>query len=201
MKQSFGVKELVFIAILGSISTLLMYLKFPLPFMPPFMNFDFAAIPEIVGAFILGPIAGVFIILVKILLMIILMGTSTMFAGELQNFILSCAFVLPAAIIYRRNKTKQAAINGLIVGVIVLTITSIITNIFFIIPFYATLFGISVDDVIKMASAVNPLINDKLTLALFGIVPFNIFKGGISAIITVLIYKKISILFKNYSNV
>lgn len=201
MKQKLGVKEMVFIAILGSISALLMFLKFPLPFMPPFMTFDFATIPEIVGAFILGPIAGVFIILVKIFLMVILMGTNTMFAGEIQNFILSIAFILPAAIIYRRNKTRKAAINGLIVGVITLIITSIITNIFFIIPFYATLFGIKVDDVIAMAGAVNPLITNKLTLVLFGIVPFNVIKGSISSIITILIYKKISILFKKYSNV
>lgn len=201
MKKKFNVRDMVFIAILGAISALLMYLKFPLPFMPPFMSFDFSAIPEIVGAFILGPIAGVFIILIKVLLMIILIGTSTMFTGEIQNFILSCALVLPAAIIYRRHKTRKSAIVGMAVGTVVLTIIAIFSNLFFIIPFYSRLFGLSVDDIIAMASAVNPLIHDKFTLALFGIVPFNIIKGSISAIITVMIYKKISVLFKKYSNV
>lgn len=201
MNKKINVRNMVFIAILGAISALLMYLKFPLPFMPPFMDFDFSAVPEIIGAFILGPVQGIFIIMVKLLLKIILMGTNTMFTGEIQNFILSCAFVVPSAIIYRRQKTRKSAIIGMIVGTAVLTITAIFTNIFFIIPFYTRLFGMSIDDIIGMVNAVNPLVTDKFTLALFGIVPFNIFKGAISAIITIVIYKRISILFKKYSNV
>lgn len=199
MKKKFNVREMVFIAILGALSAVLMFLKFPLPFMPPFMSFDFSAVPEIVGAFLLGPIPAIFIILIKVLIMIVTMGSNSMFTGEIQNFILSCAFVLPAAIVYKKGKSRKSAILGMIAGTIVLTIVAIISNLYFIIPFYSKLYGISVDDMINMTAAVNPLITNKFTFALFGIVPFNLIKGIVSSVITILIYKKISVLFKKYA--
>lgn len=170
----------------------------PIPFMPPFMDFDLAAIPELIGGFALGPVAAIGIILVKILLKFVLMGTSSMFTGEIQNLLLSCAYVLPAVIIYHRKKSKKSALLGMIVGTIVCSITAVFTNLYIIIPFYASLGNMTVQSIVDMCAAVNSLMKDTLTLAIFGIVPFNLIKGSASSLVTYILYKRLSGPIKNF---
>ena len=191
-------KKIALISILGALSSLLMYFKFPLPFMPPFMDFDLCGVPEMIGGFALGPVAAILIVFIKIVLKLLLQGTSTMFVGELSNFILSCAYVLPAIYIYRKNKTKKGAILGLTIGTITVALTAIFTNLYIIIPFYGKMLGMEFNVILDMCAAVNPLVNSAITLAIFGIVPFNLIKNGAVSIITVLLYKKISRLIKKY---
>ncbi len=83
--------------------------------------------PELIGAFTLGPIAAILIVIVRILLQLVLSGTNSMFTGELQGLMLSIALVLPAAIIYKHNKTKQGALKGMLVG----ALTNIIVACFY----------------------------------------------------------------------
>ena len=191
-------KKMALISIFGALSAVLMYFKFPIPFMPPFMDFDFCGVPEMIGGFALGPIAAVLIIAIKLILKLALMGTTTMFVGELSNFILSCVYVLPAIYIYRRNKSKKGAIYGLVLGTILVSITAIFTNLFIIIPFYGKMLGLQFNVILDLCAAVNPLINSSITLAIFGIIPFNLIKNGVVSIITIILYKKISHLIKNY---
>lgn len=191
-------KKMALISIFGALSAVLMYFKFPIPFMPPFMDFDFCGVPEMIGGFALGPIAALLIIAIKLILKLALMGTTTMFVGELSNFILSCVYVLPAIYIYRRNKSKKGAIYGLVLGTILVSITAIFTNLFIIIPFYGKMLGLQFNVILDMCAAVNPLINSSITLAIFGIIPFNLIKNGVVSIITIILYKKISHLIKNY---
>lgn len=191
-------KKMALISVLGALTAALMYFKFPLPFMPPFMDFDFCGVPEMIGGFALGPVAAVLIIAIKLILKLVLMGTTTMFVGELSNFILSCVYVLPAIYIYRKIKTKKGAIYGLIVGTILVSLTAIFTNLCIIIPFYGKMLGLEFNVIVDMCAAVNPLIKNGISLALFGIVPFNLIKNGIVSIITIILYKKISRLIKGY---
>ena len=95
--------KVVLIAILGAMAYLLMLLDFPLPFMPPFLSFDLAQIPEVIGTLILGPISGITIALLKELLKISLTGSGTMFTGELINFIVSVSFIIPTLWVYLQN--------------------------------------------------------------------------------------------------
>ena len=95
MKTKFKTRDLTMIAMMGAICCILLHIDFPLPFLPPFMNFDLAGLVEIIGGFAMGPLQAVCIILVKILLKLATEGTSSAFTGELQNFLLSCAYVLP----------------------------------------------------------------------------------------------------------
>lgn len=196
--RTFNVKELALIGLMGGLSAVLMLFRFPIPFMPPFMDFDFSSILEIIGGFTLGPTAAVFIIIVKILVKLVIMGSSSALTGELQNVILSCAYVLPAVFIYDRHKTKKTAVIGMTVGTITCAVTAVFTNLFIIIPFYVNLMGMSMESIINMCSKVNPLMKDALTLALFGIVPFNLIKNGTASLVTVLVYKKISPTMKNF---
>lgn len=192
-------RKLVLMAVLSALSAVLMVFRFPLPFMPPFLSFDFAGIPELIGAFTLGPVSGILIIVVRVFLQLALAGTNSMFTGELQSLMLSLALVLPASLIYKKSKTKQGAIKGMVVGSFMNVIIAVFTNLIIIIPFYISLYGMDMEMIIEMSKVVNPYVDSTLKLVLLGIVPFNLIKNIIVCLITFLIYKKISPIIKRYT--
>lgn len=197
--KKLNVKKIALIGMLGALGGLFMLIKTPLPFMPPFMDFDLAALPEIIGGFALGPVAAVLIVIVKLIVKLAILGTSTAFVGELSNFIVSVAYVLPAVLIYDHHKEKKSALQGMIIGTIVCTLAAVISNVYMIIPFYANMMaGWSVDTIVDMCHAACPLVNDIWTLALFGVVPFNLIKCGVTSVITFIVYKKISVPLKKF---
>ena len=200
MKNGTNVKKLVVIGLMGALSGVLMLFKFPIPFMPPFMDFDFSGLVEIIGGFVLGPGAAIMIILVKLLVKLALMGTNTMFTGEVRNFLVSFAYVLPAAWIYSHHKSKKAGEAGMVIGSITCALVAVATNLLIIFPFYVNLMGMTMEQIVSMCGAVNPLMKNTLTLALFGIVPFNLIKCGVNSLVTVLVYKRISKAVKGFMN-
>ena len=129
--KKLNVKKIALIGMLGALGGLLMLIKTPLPFMPPFMDFDLAALPEIIGGFALGPVAAVLIVIVKLIVKLAILGTSTAFVGELSNFIVSVAYVLPAVLIYDHHKEKKSALQGMIIGTIVCTLAAVISNVLY----------------------------------------------------------------------
>ena len=143
-------KRMVLIAVLGTLAYILMLLRFPLPFMPPFMDFDLAAVPELLGTLILGPTAGILIVTIKLLIKIVTTGSNSMFTGELQNFLLSVSYLLPAWLLYRRKKTKRSMLLGMLGGTFFVTSVACFTNIYLIIPFYSALYGLSMEAIIAM---------------------------------------------------
>lgn len=196
--QKQKVRQVSLIGILGGMAGVLMLLRTPLPFMPPFMDFDLASLPELIGGFALGPISAIGIIAVKILVKLALVGTNSMFTGELCNVILSLAYIMPAVWIYQHNKTKHSAKWGMVCGTLICAIAAVFTNLLIIIPFYVNLYGMSMEDIIMMCQAVNPYVTSPLMLAILGIIPFNLIKRGVESVLTLLLYKKISPLMKNY---
>ncbi len=191
-KMKMRTKEITFISLMGALAAVLMLFKFPIPMMPPFMDFDFAGVVEIIGGLMFGPVAAVYIIIVKILLKMVMMGSSSIGTGEVQNILLSCSYVLPAVLLYMTKKTKKRAALGLILGTIAAIVTAIITNLYLIIPFYAKLAGMTTQDIIDMCTAVNPAVTDVKTFVILGIIPFNIIKYGASSVLTLLLYKHLS---------
>lgn len=196
--QKRNVKEIALIGVLGGLAGVLMLFRTPLPFMPPFMDFDLSSLPEMIGGFALGPIPAFFIILVKILVKLILVGTNSMFTGELSNIILSMSYVLPSVWIYQKNKNKKNAKIGMLSGTMIVAIMAVVTNLVIIIPFYVHLYGMTMDQIIAMCSSVNPYVTNTLMMALLGIIPFNAIKFGTVSIVTLLLYKKISPLLKQF---
>ncbi|MEO1770629.1 MULTISPECIES: ECF transporter S component [Enterococcus] len=177
--MKFTARKLVLTAIMGTIAYLLMMFKFPLPFMPPFMDFDLAGVPEMIGTFLLGPISGLLIVLIKLLIKLTTVGTTSMFTGEIQNFLLSASFILPSWFFYQRSHKKQQAFMGMVVGTLSAIVVACVSNIYFIIPFYATLYGLSMEAVVAMTQAVNPFVDSVWKLVVIGIVPFNLIKFGV----------------------
>ncbi|MDR0570623.1 MAG: ECF transporter S component [Clostridiales Family XIII bacterium] len=196
-KSLFSVKELTTIALLGVLSYLLMLIRFPLPFMPPFMDFDFAAVPELIGVFLLGPVPGVFIVLIKLLIKMATVGTGSAFTGEIINFMLSCCLILVAWIIYNTKRTKRTALIGMISATAITAVVACFANIYLIFPLYANLYGLDVDKIIGMVAAVNPYVKSKMSLVMLGILPFNIIKNGVAAFLVFVVYNRLVKMLKH----
>ena len=175
---------------LSAVSIVLMQFDFSVPFMPSFIKMDLSDLPALIGSFSMGPLYGVIIALVKNLLH--LLRTSTGGIGELSNFLLSALFVLPAGLIYQRNKTKKRAIIGAVVGAVCMAVFSVITNYFIVYPVYTAF--MPMETIIAMYQAILPKIKDGDLLSCLVIfnMPFTFVKAMLSVAITLLIYKPLS---------
>ena len=190
--MSTRIKKIAIIALFSAISAILMYFDFPLPIAPSFMKMDLSELPVIVGGFVLGPVECIAIAILKALIKFVMKGTSTMFLGELANIIGSVSYALPASIIYKSLKTKKRAIIGLIIGSILSSIVCTICNAAFIFPIYFNVFHMSEETIIKMCSAIVPIIDSMTKVYLLSVLPFNLIKFSITSIITYIFYKHIS---------
>lgn len=185
-------RRLIIAALFGAIAFVLIFFSFSVPVISPFAEFDFSALPELIGGFVLGPVGAIEIITVKLLLKLIFQGSSSMLTGEIQNFILSVCYVLPAVLYYRRHKTKKGAAISLVLGSILSIIMAVITNLYLIFPAYIKLYGMNWEGIIEICSAANPWIKDIPTFVAFSVIPFNLISRGVTSYITFLVYKKIS---------
>ncbi|MGL5066485.1 MAG: ECF transporter S component [Sarcina sp.] len=164
------------IAILSAIAFILMMFEFPIIPAFPWLKIDISDMPALMGAFAFGPIAGVIIELLKNIIFILFRGTSTGGVGELANFLIGVSFIIPASIIYQKNKTKTSAIIGMAVGTIFIIIVGILANIYILLP----LFGM------KMNS------NQLMSYIFIGIIPINGLKAILNSVLTLVLYKKLS---------
>ena len=173
-----------------------MVLEFPVPFAPSFYGLDFSELPALIGAFAYGPVAGVMIEFCKILIKLVLKPSSTAFVGELANFSISCMLVLPASVIYLFKKSRKQAILGTVVGTLIMTAFGSCFNAIYLLPKFSELYGIPLDAIIGMGTAINPAIHSISGLVLMCVVPLNLLKGGLVSLITILVYKKLSPILK-----
>ncbi len=189
--SSVSVRRMAQIGMLSAIAVVLMLFEIPMPFAPAFYKLDLSEVPVLIGCFAMGPLAGVAIEFVKILLNFIMDGTVTAGVGELANFIIGCSFCVPAGIIYRRKKTKKCAILGLSVGTICMVVIGCFLNAYVLLPAYATAFQMPIDSLVQMGSVINGNITDIFTFVIFAVAPFNLVKGIVVSIIVLVSYKRI----------
>lgn len=174
---------------------MLMFIDMPLSFIAPsFMKLDLSDVPALIGGFAMGPVYGAGIQLVKNLLNVT--KTSTMGVGELSNFIVGSTFVITASIIYKRRHNLKGAMIGLFFGVLAMSTLACLSNYFVIFPLYGKI-AIPMETIINMGRAINPQIDGLKAMILFSVLPFNLIKGSVNAIATLLLYKKISPILKN----
>ena len=179
-------------AIFSTMAAVLMLLEIPLPFAPAFYKLDLSELPVMICTFYLGPVAGVTAEFIKILLKLLLKGTSTAFVGDFANFAVGCSFVLPASILYHAKPSKKTALIGMIVGTLVMTVFGSAFNALYLIPKFAQLFHMELDKIVAMGTQVNGRITSVYTLVLYAVVPFNLLKGVVVSTLTFLLYKRIS---------
>ena len=186
------------IALLSALATLLMLFEIPLWFAPSFYEIDFSEVPVLIGAFALGPVAGVLIELLKILINLLINGSDTMMIGEIANLILGCSLVVPAAMIYHRGRTRKSAILGLGIGALAFIATGCLLNAYVLLPTYAKIYGMPIESLVAMGTAVNPKITSLTGFVILAVAPFNLIKGVAVSVITSILYKHVSPLIKGY---
>ena len=194
-KKAVGIKRLSLIAMFSALAGVLMSIEFPLFFAPSFYKFDFSELPVLMISFYLGPSAGVTVAFLKVVIKILIRSTSTAFVGDFANFLTCCALILPASIIYLKSKSKKSAVIALVAGTLTLTIFGSFFNAFYLIPTFSKLFGLPLDVIVQMGTKVNPAITSVNTLVLFAVVPFNLLKGTVVSILTMLLYKRLEKIF------
>ncbi len=189
------IRYLAEVGMLSAAATVIMAFEIPLPFLaPPFYQLDFSEVPALIGGFALGPVAGILIEFVKILLHMMIKGSATAGVGDLANFLIGCSFLVPAALIYRMHKTRRVAIAGMAAGTVCMTVIGCILNAFVLLPAYTVI--MPMDTILEMGKAVNANIDGVFTFVLIAVAPFNLVKGVVVSLVTLVLYKYISRLLK-----
>ena len=180
-------RELSTVAILAAIAAVLFMIEIPVVL---FYKLDLSSLPVLLGAFAMGPVPGTLILLVKALLG--LLHTTSQGVGELADFIMGFAMMFPAAIIYRRMKSRKGAIIGMVAGTIIATVVAVLTNLFIMIPFYGAAYGMPVEAIVGMGQALVPAVDTTGKFVLLITAPFNVLKWVVISVVTALVYKPLS---------
>ena len=191
-RQLSGAKTISFVAIFGAIAAILMYIEVPLFFAPAFYQIDFSEVPILICTFYLGPVAGVACEMLKIILKLFLKGTTTAFVGDFANFVVGCALVLPASIIYHCRKTRATAIWGMVAGTLIMTVFGSAFNAIYLLPKFAQLYGMPLDTIIAMGTKIRGGVSSVTTFVMLCVAPLNLLKGAMVSVLTMLLYKKVA---------
>ncbi len=182
------IQKMVTIGMLGAIGYVLMIMNFPFPGFPTFLQIDFSDIPALIAAIILGPIAGILVELLKNILDYIMTGSDTgVPVGHFANFIGGVAFILPAYYFYKIMGNKRGMVYGLAGGTIVLAVFMSLVNYFILLPTYSVLMNWNMS---------GTEIRAMITTA---IIPFNLIKGTLIAIVFMVLFTKMQGWFSKQS--
>lgn len=192
-------KKIAMIGMFSAVSGILMLLELPMPFAPSFYKIDPSELPVLICGFAFGPVAGVLTEFVKIIIKLFLKPTSTAFVGELANFCVGCSMILPATIIYHVKKKKTTALIACIVGTLTMTIFGTLFNAVYLLPTFAVMYGMPLEALIGMGTALNANVTDVFTFVAFCVAPLNLLKGAAVSAFTFVLYKPLSPILKaNY---
>lgn len=166
-------KKLVTIAMLCAVAYVAMVL-IRIKLMPaaPFLTYDPKDVVITLGGFLFGPLCALLISLVVAFLEMITVSDSGII-GFVMQVVATLAFAGTASLIYRRFHTKHGAELGLFLGIILMTAVMVLWN-YILTPLYL---GTPRTEVVKLLAP--------------AIVPFNLLKGAINAVILLFIYKPV----------
>ena len=190
-KYKFGTKQIVRVGIFGALSGIFyIFIKFPVPFLPSFLEFHFDEVPAFIASFAYGPISGMLVLVIKTLIK--LPFTRTLGVGELSDLIYSAAFILPASLIYKRKRNFKSVIVGLSIGTVFQLGVSLLSNIYVMIPFYMKVMELPEAAILGMCKMANPKItNVGWSYGLLAVLPFNIIKDAAVIALTLVTYKSV----------
>lgn len=147
-------RRLTGIAMLSAVAFALQFLEFPIPIMPAFIKLDFSDLPELLAAFAYGPLAGVAVAAIKNLIHLPL--SSSMYVGELSNFLLGTVLSVAAGAIYKKHKTKRGALAAAVLSAVIMGLISVPVNYWIIYPLYYNVLGFPQAAVLDMYRAILP---------------------------------------------
>ncbi len=188
------IRSLVVTGIFAAVSAVLMLIQIGLPILPAFLRYDFSDFPALIVSFAISPWHGVLVCLLKNL--IHLFATDTMGVGELNNFVIAALFVFTAGVIYHRKKSRNTALLGSLAGAGVSCVGSVIYNYYIGYPLFSLALGVPMTGILGMYTAILPSADTLWEALIIFNLPLTLVKGLIAALITVVIYKRISPLLK-----
>ena len=100
------------------------------------------------------------------------------------------SLMLPAALLYRYRKNFRTALIGLLAGIVCATVVGLLSNYYIMLPLYTQ--SMSMEEVIGAAASSNAAITDVKGYLVYGVLPFNLLKGVVVSLITLLFYKRVS---------
>ncbi|MDD3170827.1 MAG: ECF transporter S component [Bacilli bacterium] len=182
------------IGLFAGLSTVLYFLKFPLPIFPSFLEIQFSILPAIIGGFSMGPIGGVLIVVVKFLMS--LPFSKTAYVGDFADLLIGSLTVLVTSLIYKKNKTKTGGLIALLFGSITWIIVGVIANYFVLVPVYLELFfNGDLESFLSLCRVVIPDINEFNYMEkyiIYAVIPFNAIIATVVSTVTFIVYKKVS---------
>lgn len=156
-------------ALFVALSMAVSFIEFPLIPGVPWLKYDPSGIVSLVAGFAYGPAAAAIVS--------VLGFVPHVFAdpwGSLMAIAVALAMSVPAALVYRRMRTRRGALAGIIVGAVVALVMAIIGNLL-VTPIYAHM------TVEQVAAMIVP-----------ALLPFNLAKLAVHGVVTFLVYKPIS---------
>lgn len=168
-------------AMLTTLSIVSLYvIRFPLIPAAPFLEYDAADIPVLIGSILLGPVSGIVILIAVCIIQALTVSASSGIIGFFMHFIASTVLVLMASLIYKKNKTTAGLIAGLVIGSLAMTLVMIPLNLIFT----GIFMGAGTQTVVGMLIP--------------AIIPFNLLKAGINSAVTFAVFLPISGILKKY---
>ena len=188
-------KTIAKVGVLSAIAYILMFISIPLPIFPSFLKIDLSDIPAIFGGMSLGPMAGLAIVIVKNFLQGITAST-TGGVGEFANVVIGGSYVLIICLFYRSLKSIKGVLSGGLLGIVAMTIMGCIMNYYIMMPLYAVVYGMPLEQIVQMGTVINPKVTDLMTFVIWMIAPFNIVKASIMTVVTLPLFEKMETILK-----
>ncbi|GED27029.1 riboflavin transporter [Brevibacillus agri] len=179
-------QRIVTIPMLAAVAFILQFLEVPVPLMPSFLKLDFSTLPALIGGLMYGPVAGIIIEVLKNTLHFLFKNADGLLIGEIANVIAGASFILPAILLQRSGQGKKGFLTGLALGTLLMTVVMAVANAYVLLPAYAVLYHMPMAELLAMFNATSVW-----SLVLVGIVPFNIFKGVVLALVAYPVYAKL----------
>ena len=171
--------------ILAAMAVILYYIEIPVV---AFYKLDLSTLPAILAGFAMGPLPGVAVVVIKNL--VHMLGTSTACVGELADILVLSSFAVVSSLVFRKNPSQKSAALSMAAGAATITVVGSLANKFMLIPFFSKVMPL--EAIIDACHAINPMIDSMDAYVLFGAAPFNLIKGIILSLLTLLLYKKMS---------
>lgn len=188
-RKFFTTQRLTIIAILAAISIVLFLPPLQIPIVL-FYKLDFSNIPVLLGTFAMGPLTGAVILFLKSLTGVLF--STSLGVGELADFLMGLAMILPAGFIYRYRKSRKTAVLGMAAGSVTATAAGVFLNVFLLIPFYAAAFNLPVETIVAMGQGVVSSVDSVWKFVFLITGPFNVLKWAAISVVGGLIYKPLS---------
>ena len=187
-----SIQKLIYTAMLAAVAGVLMSLEFSVPMMPPFYKVDFSDVPSVIAVFLMGPVSGICVEVIKLLIKLITVGTNTKYVGELANLIAAFLFVWPLWFLYQKlGANRKAAVEALLLSIVIRTACACFINANITLPLYAKAMSLPLDEVIRMVASVNPAIKDLNGFIILATIPFNVLKVGLNYIVGQLLFVRL----------